>query len=408
MKACATVEQQQNLISLNLLEKEWADRTNPREMIRGGITLRLMYRCIAESVRPKSSDQGVLARCETCGERLQVSCGLVRRRLGTRDRLERGKETVKWQLDADNVLTSIMWASPEQILLARTFGGIVIQDNTCLTNRYFNASLCLYVGVDSENKRQVFAQGYFSRESTEAFDFANKSFLEICGGHPKAGVIITDSDLATKSSIEGVFPHTTHLLCSWHTCKNIKKKCLSILKKERCTALLRRSTRASLATSTEAFDGVWKDVEDLVKGTDCEDYILGFLYERRKHRARCFHPTVMTLDMTSSQRAEDTFSVLKKGRMLRRNTTFRQVRAKCERVAEELLLASTMEVTKQTSLGKGYVESDVKKSMEKVMTEYTNLGASKYAKKEVRAEMLASSAYDTSIVSEGQASMQSL
>lgn len=52
--------------------------------------------------------------------------------------LERGKETVKWELDAENILRSIMWASPEQILLARTYGGIVIQDNTCLTNRYCN------------------------------------------------------------------------------------------------------------------------------------------------------------------------------------------------------------------------------------------------------------------------------
>lgn len=50
--------------------------------------------------------------------------------------LERGQEIVKWELDAENIMRSIMWASPEQILLARTYGGIVIQDNTRLTNRY--------------------------------------------------------------------------------------------------------------------------------------------------------------------------------------------------------------------------------------------------------------------------------
>lgn len=55
--------------------------------------------------------------------------------------LERGTETVKWELDAENILRSIMWASPEQILLARTYGGVVIQDNTCLTNRYCNFSV---------------------------------------------------------------------------------------------------------------------------------------------------------------------------------------------------------------------------------------------------------------------------
>ena len=49
--------------------------------------------------------------------------------------LERGPQTVKWDVDADQVLRSIMWASPEQVLLAITYGGVVIQDNTCLTNR---------------------------------------------------------------------------------------------------------------------------------------------------------------------------------------------------------------------------------------------------------------------------------
>ena len=48
--------------------------------------------------------------------------------------LERGPQTVKWDVDADQVLRSIMWASPEQVMLARTYGGVVIQDNTCLTN----------------------------------------------------------------------------------------------------------------------------------------------------------------------------------------------------------------------------------------------------------------------------------
>ena len=50
-------------------------------------------------------------------------------------KLERGPQTVKWDVDADQVLRSVMWASPEQGLLARTYGVVVIQDNTCLTKR---------------------------------------------------------------------------------------------------------------------------------------------------------------------------------------------------------------------------------------------------------------------------------
>lgn len=54
------------------------------------------------------------------------------------------------------------------------------------------------MGVDSENKTQVFAQGFVSNESTEEFDFANKFFLEICGGHPKVGVVAFVCDLLVE------------------------------------------------------------------------------------------------------------------------------------------------------------------------------------------------------------------
>ena len=50
-------------------------------------------------------------------------------------KLGSGPQTVKWGVDADQVLRSIMWASREQVLLARTYGGVVIQDKTCFTNR---------------------------------------------------------------------------------------------------------------------------------------------------------------------------------------------------------------------------------------------------------------------------------
>lgn len=49
--------------------------------------------------------------------------------------LEAGKMTVQWESDANNALRFVMWASPEQVDLARKFGGIVIQDTMSQTNR---------------------------------------------------------------------------------------------------------------------------------------------------------------------------------------------------------------------------------------------------------------------------------
>lgn len=49
--------------------------------------------------------------------------------------LKNKNATVAHDIAPDDVLRTIIWASPEQILLAKTYGGVVIQDNTCLTNR---------------------------------------------------------------------------------------------------------------------------------------------------------------------------------------------------------------------------------------------------------------------------------
>lgn len=50
----------------------------------------------------------------------------------------------------------------------------------------YDLKLMLLVGVDSENKSVVFAQGFFSDEQTTSFSFALHHFVQICGGHPEA------------------------------------------------------------------------------------------------------------------------------------------------------------------------------------------------------------------------------
>lgn len=40
-----------------------------------------------------------------------------------------------WELDSYDRLRSVMWSTQNQQIMARQFGGVVIQDNTCLTNR---------------------------------------------------------------------------------------------------------------------------------------------------------------------------------------------------------------------------------------------------------------------------------
>lgn len=47
---------------------------------------------------------------------------------------------VKWETDAHHRLKSVIWATTEQQILAREFGGVVIQDNTCMTTKWADSN----------------------------------------------------------------------------------------------------------------------------------------------------------------------------------------------------------------------------------------------------------------------------
>ena len=49
----------------------------------------------------------------------------------------------------------------------------------------YDLKLMLFIGVDSENKSVVLAQGFFSDEQTASFLWALKHYCTICGGHPE-------------------------------------------------------------------------------------------------------------------------------------------------------------------------------------------------------------------------------
>ena len=61
--------------------------------------------------------------------------------------------------------------------------------------------------------------------------------------------------------------------------------------------------------------------------------------------ARCFHPTVMTLDMTASQRVERIFGVTKRGCFISRCSSFIRVKAELEKRTEKISVTSRLRVT---------------------------------------------------------------
>ena len=67
---------------------------------------------------------------------------------------------------------------------------------------------------------------------------------------------------------------------------------------------------------------------------------------QRKYWARCFHPTVMTLDMTAPQRVEGIFGVMKRGCFISRRSSFVGVKAELEKRTEKVSVTSRLWVTR--------------------------------------------------------------
>ena len=72
--------------------------------------------------------------------------------------------------------------------------GAVCQPLSFLISRglgRYDMKLCLFIGVDSENKSIVLAQGFLSDEQITSFERVLKHFIIICGGHPEVSLAIS-------------------------------------------------------------------------------------------------------------------------------------------------------------------------------------------------------------------------
>ncbi|CAN0429829.1 unnamed protein product [Laminaria digitata] len=134
----------------------------------------------------------------------------------------------EWEVDGSGRLNKIFWSTTDQQLLAHQYGHLVIQDNTCLTNKY-DLKLMLIIGVDSENKSVVLAQGFFSDEQTTSFAYHEQFIERDEAKGVRNRVIITDADAAMTRAVAEHLANTVHLHCLWHIMKNVKKRCQGAL-----------------------------------------------------------------------------------------------------------------------------------------------------------------------------------
>eukprot|EP00904_Undaria_pinnatifida_P004254 jgi/Undpi1/1382/HiC_scaffold_11.g04774.m1 len=176
---------QDNLIDVAAIQRDWEGQI--RTWTSGGVRVLNMHRLIELEIAPlKLGPPGRRKVRNMSTNARRNSWGTAKDAVLLIEALLKDS-TCKctWKMDSFNQLAMVMWSTAEQQISARQFGGVVIQDNTCLTNRY-NMKLCLVVGVDSENKTTIFAQGLLANEQIPSFEFAIDHLIAICGGHPKA------------------------------------------------------------------------------------------------------------------------------------------------------------------------------------------------------------------------------
>ena len=78
------------------------------------------------------------------------------------------------------------------------------------------------------------------------------------------------------------------------------------------------------------------------RGGEGEGSSLHHSSRQRKYWARCFHVTIMTLDMTASQQVEGIFGVMKRGRFISRRSSFFKVKAELEKRTEKITVTSRL------------------------------------------------------------------
>jgi hypothetical protein len=102
------------------------------------------------------------------------------------------KFIVKIDVDAGGRVKHMFWAHGGSVLSYQSFGDVVTFDTTYRTNLY-NLPFGLFVGVNHHYQSIMFGAVLLTEETTEAFRWAFRAFVDAMGLHPRT--ILTGTTL---------------------------------------------------------------------------------------------------------------------------------------------------------------------------------------------------------------------
>ena len=157
----------------------------------------------------------------------------------------------------------MIFATIESIDAFKRFPQVLLLDSTYCTN-FYDYPLLNFVGIDNYRAPFLVASALLYEETGICYDWVLTAFLSLLRiDAVEVKVILSDAELALRSAIRTMFPHSRALLCRWHLGLNLKK---SMSKKgtdtETCSTACNLFHEVSRRTTKESFD---EGIEELIR-----------------------------------------------------------------------------------------------------------------------------------------------
>jgi hypothetical protein len=204
-------------------------------------------------------------------------------------------------------LSGIFWMSPSQQDLYQRFNDVVLNDNTCKTNKY-NMYLSVFMVKDNYGRFRNVANALVEDELSSTYVWILQCLVKATDNMvPKS--FWSDSEPGLINAVAQVFPNIPHFYCLYHIWQNIIKHLKGKLGSD-FNLFSKAFYSCRNALSIELFEQRWRSM--INEFPACERYMNRTLYANRISWAKAFTPFQFNAGIQSTQSVESFNAIIKK------------------------------------------------------------------------------------------------
>jgi hypothetical protein len=204
-------------------------------------------------------------------------------------------------------LSGIFWMSPSQQDLYQKFHDVILNDNTCKTNKY-NMYLSVFMIRDNYGKFRNVVNALVEDELASTYTWILQCLMNATGNTiPKS--FWTDAEPGLINAVSHVFPEIPHFYCLFHIWQNIIKH-LKVKLGVKFQSFSKEFYGCRNALSIELFESRWKSM--MITYPECESYMTRSLYNNRISWAKAYLPFQFNAGIQSTQSVESFNGIIKK------------------------------------------------------------------------------------------------